>query len=110
MRRKYPPPPRSAPQSDALTQLSLAHRRLSTKLDLTESTLAGAQLELAQTRQEVVRLKKERDGERATVVELRRRSEEWEDEMAWEKGARREAEEEKKLACVRADGTGCDSS
>lgn len=45
-----------------------------------------------------MRLKKERDGERATVIELRRRSEEWEDEMAWEKGARRKAEEEKKLA------------
>lgn len=81
-----------------MTQLSLAHRRLSTKLDLTESSLAQAQLELAQRRQEVVRLKKERDGERASVVELRRRSEEWEEELAWEKSARRKAEEEKKLA------------
>ncbi|ORY35668.1 hypothetical protein BCR39DRAFT_511403 [Naematelia encephala] len=95
--RKNPAPPPIPPTSTALSELSLAHRRLSAKLDLTESQLASAQLELAAVKQEAQRLSKERDGQRATINELRRVEEDREEEIEWEKGERRRVEEQKKL-------------
>ena len=95
--RKNPAPPPTPPTSTALSELSLAHRRLSSKLDLTESALSAAQLELASAKQENQRLYRERDGDRAIINDLRRIEEDREEEISWEKGERRKAEEMKRL-------------
>ncbi|RSH85139.1 hypothetical protein EHS25_004946 [Saitozyma podzolica] len=95
--RSNPSPPSVPPQSTALSELSLAHRRLSAKLDLTESALESAQLELAATQHELARLAKDRESDRATINELRREKDEWDEELAWEQGERRNVEEQKKL-------------
>lgn len=97
MSRTNPAPPPLQPTSTALTELSLAHRRLSAKLDLTESQLTAASLELATAQQEIVRLNKEREGDRATINELKRIEEDREEEIEWERAERRKAEEQKKL-------------
>lgn len=81
----------------ALAELTLAHRRLSTKLDLTEQALKSTQLELASCTQENTRLGKEREGDRAIINELRRGEEERMEELEWERGERRKAEELKRL-------------
>jgi hypothetical protein len=80
-----------------LTELSLAHRRLSAKLDLTEGQLSSASLELASAKQEIARLGKERDSDRLALNELRRIEEDREEEIQREKSERRKAEEQKKL-------------
>ncbi|WVF68027.1 hypothetical protein IAT40_002789 [Kwoniella sp. CBS 6097] len=95
--RNNPAPPPLAPTSTALTQLSLAHRRLSSKLDLTESQLASVSLDFSKAQQEVQRLTREREGDRAVLNELKRIEEDREEELEWEKGERRKAEEQKKL-------------
>lgn len=97
LHRKHPLPPTQPPTSTALAELTLAHRRLSTKLDLTEQSLASCQLELASCKQEIVRLGREREGDRAIINELRRAEEEKLEELEWERGERRKAEELKKL-------------
>jgi chromosome segregation ATPase len=95
--RTHPLPPTQPPTSTALAELTLAHRRLSTKLDLTEQALSSAQLELASCTQEIGRLNREREGDRAIINELRRGDEEREEEIAWERGERRKAEALKRL-------------
>lgn len=90
-------PPTQPPTSTALAELTLAHRRLSTKLDLTEQALSSAQLELASCKQEIGRLNKEREGDRAIINELRRGDEERAEELEWERGERKKAEELKRL-------------
>lgn len=95
--RTTPDPPNTAPPSNALAELSLAHRRLSAKLDFTEQQLSSATLELASTRQELGRIQKERDHERAQLVELRRIEDDREEEVAWERSERKRFEEQKKL-------------
>jgi hypothetical protein len=95
--RTHPLPPTQPPTSTALAELTLAHRRLSTKLDLTEQALQSSQLELASCKQEIARLGREREGDRAIINELRRGDEEREEEIAWERGERRKAEELKRL-------------
>lgn len=95
--RAHPAPPPLQPQSTALTELSLAHRRLSAKLDLTESQLAAVTLELASAKQEIQRLGKEREADKATINELRRVEDDREEEIEWERAERRKAEEQKKL-------------
>lgn len=95
--RTTPEPPTAALPSNALAELSLAHRRLSAKLDFTEQQLASASLELAHTRQELQRTVKERDHERAQVAELRRVEDDREEEIAWERSERRRFEEQKNL-------------
>ncbi|WVQ95587.1 hypothetical protein IAU59_002684 [Kwoniella sp. CBS 9459] len=95
--RNNPAPPPLAPTSTALTQLSLAHRRLSSKLDLTESQLASVSLDLSKAQQDVQRLTREREGDRAVLNELKRIEEDREEELEWERGERRNAEEQKKL-------------
>jgi hypothetical protein len=92
-----PAPPPLQSQSTALTELSLAHRRLSAKLDLTESQLGSTSLELANAQQEITRLNKEKEGERAVINDLRRIEEDREEEIEWERAERRKAEEQKKL-------------
>lgn len=87
----------AGPSKGALAELSLAHRRLSAKLDLTEQKLGSTLLELAGERHEVVRLSKAREEDRAVINELRRREGEWEEELSWERGEKRRAEEQKKL-------------
>lgn len=54
-------------------------------------------MELASCKQEIARLGKEREGDRAIINELRRGDEEREEEIAWERGERRKAEELKRL-------------
>jgi len=54
-------------------------------------------LELASCKQEISRLGKEREGDRAIINELRRGEEEREEEIAWERGERRKAEELNRL-------------
>ena len=81
----------------ALAELTLAHRRLSTKLDLTEQALKSTQLEMASCTQENTRLGKEREGDRAIINELRRGEEERMEELEWERGERKKAEELKRL-------------
>lgn len=98
--RTHPLPATQPPTSTALAELTLAHRRLSTKLDLTEQALKSAQLELASCTQENTRLGKEREGDRAIINELRRGEEERMEELEWERGERRKAEELKRLWCV----------
>jgi hypothetical protein len=93
-----PDPPASTPPSKALAELSLAHRRLSAKLDFTEQQLASVSLELASVKQELARAQRERDGEHAMLVELRRVEEDREEEVQWERGERKRVEEQKKLA------------
>lgn len=100
--RSHPAPPTLKPDSTALSELSLAHRRLSAKLDVTESTLSQTKLELAAAQQEIGRLGKEREGDRATINEFRRVEEEREAELIWERGERRKLEEQKKLWLVHA--------
>ncbi|WWC72452.1 uncharacterized protein I206_106414 [Kwoniella pini CBS 10737] len=95
--RTNPEPPIPLPTSNALTELSLAHRRLSTKLDLTESELNSTKLDLAKANSEIERLTKEREGDRSTINELRRIEDDREEELEWEKGERRKLEEQKKL-------------
>jgi hypothetical protein len=95
--RANPAPPILKPDSTALSELSLAHRRLSAKLDITETSLLGCKLELAAARQELERMGKEREGDRASINEFRRVEEEREEELVWERGERRKAEEQKKL-------------
>ncbi|KAK8850404.1 hypothetical protein IAR55_004322 [Kwoniella newhampshirensis] len=95
--RANPIPPPIPPTSTALTELSLAHRRLSSKLDLAESQLSSVQHELATAEQAVERLMKEREGDRATINELRRVEEDREEEIEWERGERKKVEEQKKL-------------
>ena len=89
-----PPIPSS---STSLNELSLAHRRLSAKLDLTEQHLASTSLELVIAKQEIHRLNRERDGDRATINDLRRLEEDRDEEIEWERGERRKMEEQKKL-------------
>ncbi|KAK4688628.1 hypothetical protein P7C73_g1473, partial [Tremellales sp. Uapishka_1] len=101
--RQHPAPPSIPPVSTQLTELSLAHRRLSAKLDLTEEQLADAQLELAASRQDITRLVKEREGDRATINDLRRVEEDREEEVEWERGERRKMEEQKKLCDLALD-------
>ena len=95
--RSHPAPPQIQHHSTALTELSLAHRRLSAKLDLTEGQLSSATLELASAKQEIARLGKERESDRVALNELRRIEEDREEEIQWEKSERRKAEEQKKL-------------
>ncbi|WRT70544.1 uncharacterized protein IL334_007542 [Kwoniella shivajii] len=95
--RSNPLPPAPAPSSNSLTELSLAHRRLSSKLDLTESELSSIHLELAKSQQEIQRLNKEREGDRAIINELRRIEDDREEELEWERGERKRIEEQKKL-------------
>lgn len=95
--RAHPAPPQLKPDSTALAELSLAHRRLSAKLDITEGSLSASRLELAAAQQELGRLGKEREGDRATINEYRRIEEEREEELLWQKGETRRAEEQKKL-------------
>ncbi|WVQ85886.1 hypothetical protein IAT38_008054 [Cryptococcus sp. DSM 104549] len=95
--RANPALPPIPPTSTALTELSLAHRRLSSKLDLTEAQLASTRLELAAAQQEVQRLIREKESDRAVLNELRRVEEDREEEIEWERSERREAEEQKKL-------------
>lgn len=59
--------------------------------------MAATQLELAGVKQERQRLYKEREGDRATINELRRVEEDRDEEMEWERGERRKLEEQKKL-------------
>lgn len=96
--RANPAPPPIPPTSTALTELSLAHRRLSSKLDFAESQLAENSLQLAHAQQEIHRLVKEREGDRAVINELRRVEDEREEEIEWERSERRKVEEQKKLA------------
>ena len=96
-RRKNPAPTPIPPSSTALTELSLAHRRLSAKLDLTESALESSQLELAASKQEIHRLNRQRESDQAIINELKRVENDREEEIEWEKGERRKAEEQKKL-------------
>jgi DNA repair exonuclease SbcCD ATPase subunit len=100
-----PPPPSphepNGTSGTALSELSLAHRRLSAKMDATEQNLHSSQLELASAKQEIQRLTQEREDDRAKLNELRRREGEWEEEMLWEKTEKRKAEEQKKLWCVQ---------
>jgi hypothetical protein len=42
-------------------------------------------------------LRKEREGDRGVINELRREREEWEEAVGWEKGERRKVEEQKNL-------------
>lgn len=106
--RSTPVPPPATPNevnggnggSTALSELSLAHRRLSAKMDATEANLQSSQLELAAAKQEVSRLIREREDDNAKLNELRRREGEWEEELLWEKTEKRKAEEQKKLWCV----------
>lgn len=72
-------------------------------MDLTEQTLQSSQLELASCKQEIARLGREREGDRAIINELRRGDEEREEEIAWERGERRKAEELKRLWYVPSD-------
>lgn len=95
--RAHPEPPLLKPDSTALSELSLAHRRLSAKLDITEESFSASKLELAAARQEIGRLGKERERDRAQINEFRRVEEEREEELVWERGERRKAEEQKKL-------------
>ena len=101
--RSTPPPPPTSPHEPngstgtALSELSLAHRRLSAKMDATEQNLQSSQVELAAARQEIQRLTLEKEDDRAKLNELRRREGEWEEEMLWEKTEKRKAEEQKKL-------------
>ncbi|WWC65362.1 uncharacterized protein I303_107980 [Kwoniella dejecticola CBS 10117] len=95
--RTNPEPPTPLPASNALTELSLAHRRLSTKLDLTETDLSSTKLDLAKANAEIERLTKEREGDRSTINELRRIEDDREEELEWEKGERKKLEEQKKL-------------
>ncbi|OWZ55346.1 hypothetical protein C361_00768 [Cryptococcus neoformans Tu259-1] len=95
--RANPAPPPIPPTSTALTELSLAHRRLSSKLDFAESQLAENSLQLAQAQQEIQRLLKEREGDRAVINELQRVEDEREEEIEWERSERRKVEEQKKL-------------
>ncbi|RXK41776.1 hypothetical protein M231_01011 [Tremella mesenterica] len=101
--RSNPIPPPTQPTSTALSELSLAHRRLSAKLDLTESQLTAAQLELASAKQEIQRRTKEREGDKAVINELRRIEEDREEEIEWERGERRRMEEQKKLCDLALD-------
>lgn len=95
--RAHPEPPLLKPDSTALSELTLAHRRLSAKLDITEESLAGCKLELAAARQEIGRLGKERERDRAQINECRRSEEEREEELVWERGERKKAEQQKQL-------------
>lgn len=95
--RANPAPPPIPPTSTALTELSLAHRRLSSKLDFAESQLTENSLQLAQAQQEIQRLMKDREGDRAVINELRRVEDEREEEIEWERNERRKVEEQKKL-------------
>lgn len=95
--RANPAPPPIPPTSTALTELSLAHRRLSSKLDFAESQLAENSLQLAHAQQEIQRLIKEMEGDRAVINELRRVEDEREEEIEWERSERRKVEEQKKL-------------
>nr|XP_019000654.1 uncharacterized protein I203_06699 [Kwoniella mangroviensis CBS 8507]OCF64115.1 hypothetical protein I203_06699 [Kwoniella mangroviensis CBS 8507] len=90
-------PPTPLPTSNALTELSLAHRRLSSKLDLTETELSSTKSELSKAHLELQRIKQEREGDRAIINELRRVEEDREEELEWEKGERKKMEEMKKL-------------
>jgi len=96
-RRAHPAPPPILPRSTALSELSLAHRRLSAKLDLTEQQLNASQLELATAKQENSGLYKETEGDRATINDLRRVDKDRDEEIEWERGERRKMEEQKKL-------------
>lgn len=98
--RQHPSAPLLKPDSTTLAELSLAHRRLSAKLDITEGSLSATKLELAAARQEISRLGREREGDRAAINEFRRVEEEREEELVWERGERRKAEEQKKLRYV----------
>ena len=95
--RKHPAPPASPLTSTALSELSLAHRRLSAKLDLTEFALESSQLELVASKQEAQRLNEACELRQASLNELRRVEDEREEEIEWERGERRKAVEQKKL-------------
>lgn len=92
-----PEPPQAPPPANALAELSLAHRRLSAKLDFTEQQLRSVTLELASSKQELGRVLKEKEHERALLNELRVGEEDREDEVAWERSERKRMEEQKKL-------------
>ncbi|BEI80161.1 hypothetical protein CcaverHIS002_0106900 [Cutaneotrichosporon cavernicola] len=95
--RTTPDPPQATPPSNALAELSLAHRRLSAKLDFTEQKLSASTLELASTQQELQRVQKRADGDRAALTELRRVEDDREEELEWERSERKRIEEQKKL-------------
>lgn len=60
--------------------------------------MTSVTLELAAARHELGRTQKERDSERAALLDLKRVDEDREEEVAWEKAQRRRVEEQKKLA------------
>ncbi|KLT41010.1 hypothetical protein CC85DRAFT_223623, partial [Cutaneotrichosporon oleaginosum] len=95
--RTTPDPPQTTPPSNALAELSLAHRRLSAKLDLTEQQLSASALELASTQQELQKVQKRADSDRAALAELRRVEDDREEELEWERSERKRVEEQKKL-------------
>ncbi|GMK54577.1 hypothetical protein CspeluHIS016_0111630 [Cutaneotrichosporon spelunceum] len=90
-------PPQATPPSNTLAELSLAHRRLSAKLDFTEQKLSASALELASTQQELQRVQKRADGDRAALAELRRVEDDREEELEWERSERKRIGEQKKL-------------
>ncbi|EJT50787.1 hypothetical protein A1Q1_08045 [Trichosporon asahii var. asahii CBS 2479] len=98
--RTTPEPPQAPPPANALAELSLAHRRLSAKLDFTEQQLRSVTLELASSKQELGRVLKEKEHEKALLNELRVGEEDREEEVAWERGERKRMEEQKKLCAV----------
>ncbi|WOO79476.1 uncharacterized protein LOC62_02G002998 [Vanrija pseudolonga] len=95
--RSTPDPPVKPAPSNALAELSLAHRRLSAKLDFTEAQLAATALELSAAKQELHASHRAREKERAAALELERIEEDREDEIVWERNERRRIEEQKKL-------------
>ncbi|WVO17567.1 hypothetical protein L204_105264 [Cryptococcus depauperatus] len=95
--RANPLPSPMPPASTVLSEMSLAHRRLSSKLDFTESQLSSTALQLAQAQQDVQRLTREREGDRAVINELKRVEDEKEEEVEWERYERKRIEEQKKL-------------
>lgn len=94
--RNHESPPVDPP-STQLAELTLAHRRLSSKLDLTETALASAANELADAKAEILRLQKEKEADRAALNDLRRIEEDREEEVDWERREKKRAVEEKKL-------------
>ncbi|WVQ70629.1 hypothetical protein IAR50_000149 [Cryptococcus sp. DSM 104548] len=95
--RANPPLPPVQPGSQALTELSLAHRRLSSKLDLTETRLLSTSSDLASAKHALQRLVLEREEERRVMSEVKRVEWEKEEEVEWEKGERGKLEGQVKL-------------
>ncbi|ODN82765.1 hypothetical protein L202_01043 [Cryptococcus amylolentus CBS 6039] len=95
--RANPPLPPVQSGSQALTELSLAHRRLSSKLDLTESRLLSTSSDLASAKHALQRIVLEREEERRVLSEVKRVEWEKEEEVEWEKGERGKAEGQLRL-------------